>query len=109
MSLLIKIITSKLRNLQNLKKGACGSVLKDAKLKGSKIYELLYDFHMFLDQNNEFLYDFNMTFYQNSEFFDKENNLEIKELQKSQKKAPAAAFCRTRSSKEVNMNIFVML
>ena len=28
------------------KKGACGSVLKDAKLKGSKKHELLYDFHM---------------------------------------------------------------
>ena len=31
------------------KKGACGSVLKDAKLKGSKTYELLYDFHMLFD------------------------------------------------------------
>ena len=47
---------------------------------------------MFFDQNNEFLYDFNMTFYQNNEFFDKEHNLEIKELAKSQKKAPTAAF-----------------
>ena len=42
------------------KKGACGSVLKDAKLKGSKKYELVYGFHMFVDQNNEFLYDFHM-------------------------------------------------
>ena len=32
------------------KKGACGSVLKDAKLKGSKKYELFYDFHMFFDK-----------------------------------------------------------
>ena len=47
---------------------------------------------MSFDQNNEFVYDFSMTFDQNNEFFHKENNLEIKELSKSQKKAPAAAF-----------------
>ena len=51
------------------KKGACGSVLKDAKLKGSKQYEILYDVHMLFDQNNEFLYDFNMIFDQNNVFF----------------------------------------
>ncbi len=52
-----------------------------------------------------------------SPLFHKENDLEIKVLQTSQKKAPAAAFCRTRSSEEVkhiilpiiNMNIFVVL
>ena len=44
------------------KKGACGSVLKDAKLKGSKTYELLYDFHMLFDQHNECLYDCHMFF-----------------------------------------------
>ena len=33
-----------------------------------------------------------MMFYQNNEFLDKDNNLKIKELAKSQKKAPAAAF-----------------
>ena len=66
---------------------------------------------MLLDQNNELLYDLYMIVDQNNDLFDKENNLEIKVLQKSQKKAPTAAFCRTRSSKEVNinMNIFVML
>ena len=47
---------------------------------------------MIVYQNNEFLYDFNMMLYQNNELFDKDNNLEIKELAKSQKKAPAAAF-----------------
>ena len=47
---------------------------------------------MSFDQNNEFLYDFNMIFYQNNELFDKDNNLEIKELATSQKKATAAAF-----------------
>ena len=63
------------------KKGACGSVLKDAKLKGSKKYELLYDFRMFFDQHNEFLYDLYMMFDQSNDLFDKENNLEIKVLQ----------------------------
>ena len=54
--------------------------------------ELLYDFYMIFDQHNEFLYDFYIIFEQHNEFFDKENHLEIKELAKSQKKAPAAAF-----------------
>ena len=49
------------------KKGACGSVLKDAKLKGSKTYELLYDCYMFFDQHNEFLYDCYMIFDQNND------------------------------------------
>ena len=82
------------------KKYACGNVLKDAKLKGNKKYECFYGFHMFLInimsfymificffyQHNEFLYDLYMTLDQNNEFFHKENNLEIKELDKSRKK-----------------------
>ena len=54
----------------------------DARRKGSKKYELFYDFHMFFDQNNELLYDCHMFFffYQNNEllydfymFFDQNN------------------------------------
>ena len=41
---------------------------------------------MIFYQNNELLYDFYMTFDQNNEFFHKENNLEIKVLGKSQKR-----------------------
>ena len=41
---------------------------------------------MFCDQHNELLYDFYMNFDQNNELFHKENNLEIKVLQQSQKK-----------------------
>ena len=47
---------------------------------------------MSFDQNNYVLYDFNMFFIKIISFFDKDNNLEIKELAQSQKKAPAAAF-----------------
>ena len=50
------------------------------------------DFYIIVDQHNELLYDLYMIFDQNIDFFDKENNLEIKVLQTSQKKAPAAAF-----------------
>ena len=46
---------------------------------------------MFFDQNNELLYDFYMFFGQHNEFFDKENNLEIKVLQKSQKKGACSS------------------
>ena len=54
--------------------------------------ELLYDFNMIVDQTNEFLYDFYMILDRHNELFHKEHNLEIKVLEKSKKKAPAAAF-----------------
>ena len=41
---------------------------------------------MLVDQNSECLYDCSMIFDQNNKLFHKENNLEIKVLQKSQKK-----------------------
>ena len=55
-------------------------------------YELLYDFHMFLDKNNEFLYDFNMFFINIMSFLIKKITSKLRNFQHLKKKAPAAAF-----------------